>query len=201
MFITGYSTTPYQLTPWNRVLVEKLIVAQLAKLFHFLCNPNIHYPVHRKPPLERIMGHFNRVPTLIIIYLKIHFNIIRSHMTKFYPFHRVLFLLLGDHKRSYSAKSAYVHFILCVRVCRVFRGASISKAIYTYKNKIKKYPQQNMSKIHINIYPHTYIHTSRSLKGLAVKRKVRRLRYIQSYGAWKGNKNARLSVRGLSLWS
>jgi hypothetical protein len=36
-------------TPWNRGL-EKLIVAELAKIFQTLCITEVHYRVHKNPP-------------------------------------------------------------------------------------------------------------------------------------------------------
>jgi hypothetical protein len=42
------------LSPWSRVLLEKLIVTQLVKKFPVLLrNQRLHYRVHKTPPIPR----------------------------------------------------------------------------------------------------------------------------------------------------
>jgi hypothetical protein len=44
------------LTTWNRVLLEKLTLAQLVNKFCHVWNPNVHYHVHKSPSLVHILG-------------------------------------------------------------------------------------------------------------------------------------------------
>jgi hypothetical protein len=74
-------------TPWNRVILEKLVTSQLATKFpspfdhrrvehspqeayshsasqeipHLLCNPNVHYRVHNSPPMDPALSRMNPV--------------------------------------------------------------------------------------------------------------------------------------------
>jgi len=42
---------PSKLTPWSRVVFEKLMVTQLVTRIPCLSsNPNVHYYVHNSPP-------------------------------------------------------------------------------------------------------------------------------------------------------
>jgi hypothetical protein len=56
-----------ELTLLSRVLLDKMIVAQLVKkLPALLRNAKIHYSVHNSSPLNPILSHFNPVHTLFL---------------------------------------------------------------------------------------------------------------------------------------
>ena len=69
--------TPYLLTPWCRVLLEKLTGLQLVKKFPaFLRNPKVHYRTHKHPPTAPILGQHIPVHIPTSNLLEIHPNII-----------------------------------------------------------------------------------------------------------------------------
>jgi hypothetical protein len=72
---TGSQNT-YLLTPWCRILFEKLIVTQLVRKYSFLWNPKVHYRVHASPPLDPILSHLNSVRPIDPCLPMVHLNVI-----------------------------------------------------------------------------------------------------------------------------
>ena len=67
----------YLLTPWSRVLLEKLTsFAANQEIPRILWNPKVHYPTHKRPPPGPILSQLHPVPTTPSYVLKIHLNII-----------------------------------------------------------------------------------------------------------------------------
>lgn len=53
-----------KLTPWNRVLLVKLIVTQPVNKLRALWNPGVHYHVDKSPSLVPVLRYVNPVHTL-----------------------------------------------------------------------------------------------------------------------------------------
>jgi hypothetical protein len=65
------------ITPWSRVLIEKLIVTRLVKKFPaFFWNAEVHYRAHKNPPLVLIFSQMHPFHTFSPYLTKIHSNFI-----------------------------------------------------------------------------------------------------------------------------
>jgi hypothetical protein len=72
-----------ELTPWCRILFEKLIVTHLVKKYPtFLWNLKVHHRVHKSPPLDPILSQMNPVCPIYPCLPEVHFNVIHPPMPR-----------------------------------------------------------------------------------------------------------------------
>ena len=65
----------YLLTPWSRVLLEKLTdFAVNQEIPRILWNPEVHYRTHKRPPPVPILSQLNPVPTTPSHFLKMNIH-------------------------------------------------------------------------------------------------------------------------------
>ena len=129
------SNDTYLLTPWSRVLLEKLTGFQLVKKFPcILWNPKVHRRIHKCPPPVLILRHINPVLAPTNHFPNIHLNIIipsTPGSPKWPPSfrfpHPTLYnLLLSPKRATRPAHLIHLDFITRTKLGEQYRSLSSS---------------------------------------------------------------------------
>ena len=77
MLAVRYRLSPHLLTPWSRVLLEKLTGSATSQAIpRMFWNLKVPHRTHNRPPPLPILSQLHPVPTTSSHFLKIHLNII-----------------------------------------------------------------------------------------------------------------------------
>ena len=77
-----YIPYTYLLTPWSRVLLEKLTgFAANQEIPRILWNQKVHYRTHKRPPTVPILSQLHPVPTTPSLYFLILSQVIFADLT------------------------------------------------------------------------------------------------------------------------
>ena len=96
----------YLLTPWSRVLLEKLTGQDIPCI---LCNPNIHPAINKRPPPVPILSQIDPAHAPTSHFLKIH-SILSSHLC--------LRISSGLFSSGFLTKTLYTLLLSPVRATR-----------------------------------------------------------------------------------
>ena len=105
----------YLLTPWSRVLLEKLTgFAANQESPRILWSPKVHYRTHKRPPPVPILSQLHPVPTTPSHFLKLHINIILPS-TSWSPQWSLYFRF--PHQNLVPKETIYIYYLFCANKC------------------------------------------------------------------------------------
>jgi hypothetical protein len=132
-----------KLTPWSRVLLDKLIVTQLVKkLPHILWKSMVYHHVHKNLPLVSVLSHMHPFHILPTYFPKIHFNIILPSLSRCSEWSLPFQVFPWKFCMHFSSPSYVLHEQFCVN--RVFSFWDICNW-YTFIDKISVVFLQNVA--------------------------------------------------------